>query len=88
MHTHTALSIRDGCPIHKCEDMESGDSRFPEAFGWRWWEVGPLLRKQSRLHFLLGQTERGSRERVMLYFKYETKHGSWRRTREEQGQEE
>ncbi len=31
---HAALSIRDGCPLHKYEDMKSGDSRFPEAFGW------------------------------------------------------
>ena len=58
---HAAPSIRDGCSLHKCEDMKSGDSRFPEAFGRLWREMGPLLRKQSRLHFLLGRRAKRGR---------------------------
>lgn len=68
---HIALSIRDGCPLHKCEHMKSGDSRFPGAIGWLWLERGPLLCKHNRLHFLLGQrkgSEAESTSNALCYF--------------------
>lgn len=62
--------------------MKSGESPFPEVFMRLWRETGPRLCKQNGPHFLLGQ--RVERERVMRFSDPETKHGSWRRTQEEQ----
>lgn len=54
----THLSISDGCAIHQSEDMKSGESPLPQLFLGLLQETGPLLRKQSRPRFLLGQRER------------------------------
>lgn len=75
---HISLSICDGCPLHKCEQMKSGDSRFPGAIGWLWRERGPLLCKHNRLHFLLGQRKGRGSEReqcFMLFLRQNTDHG-------------
>lgn len=51
---------------------------FPRGLWWLGWERGPILRKQSRLHFLLSQRE--ERERVsdqcfISFLRQNTDHG-------------
>lgn len=51
---------------------------FPRGLWWLGWDRGPMLRKQSRLHFLLSQRERGKRvsdQCFISFLRQNTDHG-------------